>query len=126
MIDQKGQLRLPMDRLNMFFAHHKEKRVTIRIEVLEPGTSAALFGYYYNYVVPTITQAFKEAGQRMSDDYTDRFLIQEFPGDFGLQPGAYVNYARQLNQAQMLDFLEWVKQYAAENLFVYIDDPRTI
>lgn len=121
-----GRLRMPMDRLNAFFAANKGKRVMVRFEAAEPGTSAALLGYYYNYVVPCIVDALREQGTRKSDDATDRFLIGQYPGDFGLEPGVYVSVARQLNQRQMLDFLEWLKQYAAENLYVYIEDPRTI
>ena len=125
-IGTDGKLRLPMDRLNAFFAANKGQRVTVRFEAASPGSSAALLGYYYNYVVPSIVSALREQGTRKSDDATDRFLIEQYPGDFGLEPGAYVSVARQLDQRQMLDFLEWLKQYAAENLYVYIEDPRTI
>ena len=126
-IDDKGQFRLPMDRVNAFFKANRGKRVTVRFETAEPGSSAALLAYYYNYVVPTVTAAFYEIGQRMTDDYSDRYLIQEYPGDIERDDhNGPALYGRQLNQRQMLDFLEWVKQYAAENLSVYIEDPRTI
>ena len=125
-IGTDGKLRLPMDRLNAFFAANKGQRVIVRFEAAAPGSSAALLGYYYNYVVPSIVSALREQGTRKSEDATDRFLIGQYPGDFGLEPGVYVSVARQLDQRQMLDFLEWLKQYAAENLYVYIEDPKTI
>lgn len=125
-IGTDGKLRLPMDRVNAFCAANKGRRVVVRFEAAAPGSSAALLGYYYNYVVPSIVSALREQGTRKSEEATDRFLIGQYPGDFGLEPGVYVSVARQLDQRQMLDFLEWLKQYAAENLYVYIEDPKTI
>lgn len=125
-IDAKGQFRLPMDRLNAFFAANKGKRVMVRFETAEPGTSAALLGYYYNYVVPTVCAALREQGTRKSEEETDRFLISQYPGNFRIEPGAYVSVARQLCQYEMLEYLEWLKQYAAENLYVYIEDPKAL
>ena len=126
MIGQDGRFRFPMDRLNAFFAEHKGQRVIVRFEAVAPKSSAAQQAYYYNYIVPTIQQALKEKGVRKREDATDRFLISQYPGDLSIEPGMYVTVGRQLNQTQMFDFLEWLKQYAAENLSVYIDDPRTI
>ena len=128
-VGQDGRVRMPMDRLNAFFAEHKGERVVVRFEAAAPGSTAAQRAYYYNYVVPTVTAAFIETGQRMTDDYTDRFLIQEYPGckiDFASATGREITEARQMTQSQMSDFLDWLKQYAAENLSVYIEDPRTI
>lgn len=126
-IDANGQFRLPMDRVNAFFKANKGKRVTVRFETAEPGSSAALLAYYYNYVVPTVQTGFYETGERYSEETVDKFLLMYYPGDTEQDDGnGAAIYGRQLNQRQMLDFLEWVKQYAAENLFVYIEDPRTI
>ena len=40
--------------------------------------------------------------------------------------GVDVIEARQMDKRQMSDFLDWVKQFAAENLYVYIEDPKTL
>jgi len=122
-----GKFRLPMDRLNAYFAENKGKRVMVRFETAEPGTSAALLGYYYNYVVPTIRTALYETGERLTEDQTDAFLLSNYPGDTDrADNNGGALYGRQLNQRQMLDFLDWLKQYAAENLYVYIEDPKSI
>ena len=126
MIGPDGRARLPMDRLNQFFADHKGQRVIVQFQAVAPKSSAAQQAYYYNYIVPTIQQALKEKGIRKREDATDRFLISQYPEDLTTEPGAYITTGRQLNQTQMYDFIEWLKQYAAENLSVYIDDPRTI
>lgn len=124
-ITDKGQLRLPMDRLNAFFAANKGKRVVVRFEAAEPGSTALQQAYYYNYVIPCIVEALREQGTRKSEDATDRWLITQYPGGFRYD-GAEQHVARQLTTTQMSDFLEWLKQYAAENLFVYIEDPKTL
>lgn len=129
-ITADGALRIPMDRLNACFAEHKGERVVVRFYFDVPGSTAAQQSYYYQYVVPTIQQAFRETGERKSEKAVDKFLIEQYPGDkseseIGL--GVDVAEARYLNRSQMADFLEWVKQFAAEPpLSVYVDDPRTI
>lgn len=125
-IGPNGQLRMPMDRLNAFFADHKGERVVVRFEAAAPGSTALQLAYYYNYIVPTITVALLETGQRMTDEWTDRYLIQEYPGELRTQDGQLVLYGRQLTKTQMSEFLEWLKQFAAENLYVYIEDPKTL
>lgn len=125
-IGNDGRMRMPMDRLNAFFADHKGERIIVQFEAVAPKSTAAQQAYYYNYIVPTIQQALKEKGIRKREDATDRFLISQYPGDFRAEPGMYITTGRQLTKTQMFDYLEWLKQYAAENLSVFIDDPRTI
>ena len=124
-ITDNGQLRLPMDRLNAFFAANKGKRVVVRFEAAAPGSTALQRAYYYNYVIPCVVEALREQGTRKSEDATDRWLISQYPGGFRYD-GAEQHVARQLTTTQMSDFLDWLKQYAAENLYVYIEDPRTL
>ena len=120
-----GRLRMPMDRLNAFFAEHKGERVVVRFEAAAPGSSKAQQAYYYQYVLPTIVDALREQGTRMTEERVDRWLMEEYPAGRTTEMQTMV-FARQLSQNQMSDFLDWLKQYAAENLSVYIDDPRTI
>lgn len=124
-ITDNGQLRLPMDRLNAFFAANKGKRVVVRFEAAAPGSTALQQAYYYNYVIPCVVEALREQGKRKSQDATDRWLIEQYPGDL-FNDGKQPVFGRELNQTQMSDFLDWLKQFAAENLYVYIEDPRTL
>lgn len=124
-ISADGQLRMPMDRLNAFFAANKGKRVVVRFEAATPGSTALQQAYYYNYVIPCVVEALREQGTRKSEDATDRWLMEEYPGG-GNPDTVSLVCARQLDQRQMSDFLDWLKQFAAENLYVYIEDPKTI
>ena len=129
LIGNDGLLRMPMDRINAWFKEHKGERVVVRFEAAAPGSSAALLAYYYNYIVPAVVSALYEQGTRKSEKAVDKWLVQEYPGEKDerqLGVGTDVTEARELDQRQMLDFLDWLKQFAAENLSVYIEDPRTI
>lgn len=126
MIGSDGRLKLPMDRLNAFFAAHKGKRVIARFEVAEPGTTIAQLAYYYNYILPTISYAMKELGTRIEGEHLERFLFSQYPARPHLDNGDIVEHGRQLTKQQMSDYLDWLKQYAAENLCVYIEDSKTI
>lgn len=127
-IGADGKLHLPMDRLNAFFASNKGQRVVARFEAATPGSTEAQRGYYYNYVLPTIQpEMAKKIGERMTEKKIDSFLLSQYPGDTEREDGkGPAIYGRELNQTQMADFLEWLKQLAAEYLFVYVEDPKAI
>lgn len=124
MISENGLLRMPMDRLKAFFAEHKGERVVVRFEAAAPGSTALQLAYYYNYIVPTIQTALLETGERKTERQTDVWLRQQCVhctsgwGD--------LMEARQMSKTDFSLFLEWLKQFAAENLYVYIEDPKTL
>lgn len=125
MVGNDGKMRLPMDRLNAFFAEHKGQRITIQVEAAVPGSTAAQIAYYYNYIIPTIVEALKEQGTRKSESAVDRWLVEQYPGEKEYE-GMELQTGGQLTKTMMNDFLEWLKQFAAENLYVYIEDPKTL
>lgn len=123
-ITDNGQLRLPMDRLNAFLAANKGKRVVVRFEAAEPGSSELQLAYYFNYIVPTIQTALWENGDRRTEKQVDLWLRQQCASCYNDYGGLLE--ARQISKPDFSDFIEWLKQFAAENLYVYIEDPRTL
>lgn len=123
-ITDNGQLRLPMDRLNAFFAANKGKRVVVRFEAAEPGSTELQLAYYFNYIVPTIQTALWETGERRTEKQVDLWLRQQCASCYNDYGGLLE--ARQISKPDFSDFVEWLKQFAAENLYVYIEDPRTL
>lgn len=123
-ITDNGQLRLPMDRLNAFFAANKGKRVVVRFEAAEPGSTEFQLAYYFNYIVPTIQTALWENGDRRTEKQVDLWLRQQCASCYNDYGGLLE--ARQISKPDFSDFIEWLKQFAAENLYVYIEDPRTL
>jgi hypothetical protein len=127
-INESGQLLMPMDRVNTFFKANKGKRVVVRFEAAEPGSSKLQQAYYYNYVVPTIKAALYANGERFTESGVDRWIINNYPlsKDLFTEDGTPKVIGKQLTISEMFDLLEWLKQFAAENLSVYIEDPRTL
>lgn len=123
-ITDNGQLRLPMDRLNAFLAANKGKRVVVRFEAAEPGSTELQLAYYFNYIVPTIQTALWETGDRRTEKQVDLWLRQQCASCYNDYGGLLE--ARQISKPDFSDFIEWLKQFAAENLYVYIEDPRTL
>lgn len=123
-ITNNGQLRLPMDRLNAFFAANKGKRIVVRFEAAEPGSTELQLAYYFNYIVPTIQTALWENGDRKTEKQVDLWLRQQCASCYNDYGGLLE--ARQISKPDFSDFIEWLKQFAAENLYVYIEDPRTL
>ena len=119
-----GKLLLPMDRINEFCKANKGKRVVIRLEAAEPGSTEAQLAYYFNYIVPSVQSALIEVGERKTERQVDQWLREQCAvcwsgwGD--------LLDARQMSKTDFSAFLEWLKQFAAENLFVYIEDPKTL
>lgn len=123
-IGKDGQLRMPMDRLKEFFAANKGKRVVVRFEAAAPGSSELQLAYYFNYIVPTIQTALWETGDRRTEKQVDLWLRQQCASCYNDYGGLLE--ARQISKPDFSDFIEWLKQFAAENLYVYIEDPRTL
>lgn len=123
-ISADGQLRMPMDRLNAFFAANKGKRVVVRFEAATPGSTELQLAYYFNYIVPTIQTALWETGDRRTEKQVDLWLRQQCASCYNDYGGLLE--ARQISKPDFSDFIEWLKQFAAENLYVYIEDPKTI
>lgn len=124
LIGTDGKLRLPMDRVNAFCAANKGKRVIVRFEAADPNSSELQLAYYFNYIVPTIQTALWETGERKTEKQVDLWLRQQCGSCYNDYGGLLE--ARKISKTDFSEFLEWLKQFAAENLFVYIEDPKTL
>ena len=132
-IGNDGKLRMYFGELNQFFAMHKGSRIIARFIVASPGSSEALKGYYFNYVVPTFRTGIWEAGERLTDEQTERRLRELSPVMYeqipNIETGEYETRLRkipELSNAELIEHIEHLKQIAAENYNLYIDDPRSI
>lgn len=122
-IDGNGKLLLPMDRLEAYFRANPGARVIVRFDIVEQGSTASQQAYYFNYVLPTIRQALRERGEMQTEETIDRWLRGSCPA---CQEDGKTKGARQLSKEQFSDFLDWLGWFAAENLNVYIEDPKVL
>lgn len=133
LINNSGGLQMYMGELNQFFAMHKGCRIIARFSVAMPGSSEALKGYYFNYVVPTFRQGIWEVGERLTEEQTERRLRELSPIMYEQTPnintGKYETRLRtiaDLSNAELIEHIEHLKQLAAEEYSIYIDDPKSI
>lgn len=133
MINNNSGLQMYMGELNQFFAMHKGSRIIARFTVASPGSSEALKGYYFNYVVPTFRTGIWEAGERLTEEQTERRLRELSPIMYEQTPdittGKYETRLRtiaELSNAELIEHIEHLKQIAAEEYSIFIDDPKTI
>lgn len=133
MINNNGGLQMYMGELNQFFGMHRGSRIIARFTVASPGSSEALKGYYFNYVVPTFRSGIWEAGERLTEEQTERRLRELSPVMYEQAPdintGKYETRLRtiaELSNAELIEHIEHLKQIAAEEYHTFIDDPKTI
>lgn len=120
-----------MGELNEFFKGWKGSRIIARFIVASPGSSEALKGYYFNYVVPTFKHAIWEAGERLTEEQTERRLREFSPIMYEQTPnidtGKYETRLRtiaELSNAELIEHIEFLKQLASEEYHLYIADPN--
>ena len=132
-INNDGKLMLNMQELKQFASQWKNHKVIVDVNVYEPGTSAALRGYYYNYIVPTFRRAIWEAGERMTEKQVERKLRELSPimhvDVFNENAGKYESSlleVSQLDNSQLIEHIETLKQIGAEDFNIFVEDPSCI
>lgn len=132
-INKNGGLAMYMGEINEFFQMHKSKKVIARFVVVEKEASAALKGYYFNYVVPTFKQAIWQSGERKTEEQTERFLRELSPIMYDQTvndvTGKYESRLREISELsnpELIDHIDFLKQLASEEYYIYIADPNEI
>lgn len=130
-INQNGGLAMYMGELNEFFKGWKGSRIIARFIVASPGSSEALKGYYFNYVVPTFKHAIWEAGERLTEEQTERRLREFSPIMYvervNEETGEYTHELRKivdLSNSELIEHIEFLKQLGSEEYYIYIADPN--
>lgn len=132
-ITSEGKLRLYLAELNAFAQQWKNTRIVATFKVYQPGSSAALRGYYFNYIVPVMKRALWETGERKTDEQTELWLREMSPimyqQEADPKTGKYTTTLREISEldnAELIEHIETIRQMAAEDFNVFIDDPNTL
>lgn len=128
-INSNGELKMFMGELRQFFANWKDSRIIATFEVVPTGQSEALKAYYYNYVVPTMKQAFWDNGTRMTDAECEVYLREMSPimAEEHYVNGHYQVKLKEIDEIsneELIEHIDTIKQMAAEDYSVYIEDPK--
>jgi NurA-like 5'-3' nuclease len=132
-IDNNGNLRMYMDELKQFFKMHKGCRVIAKFMIESQGSSEALKGYYYNCVVPSFQEGMWDAGERLTEEDAEIKMRELSPimleQEFNEETGKYTTRLREISElsnAELVEYIDHLKQIAAEEYSIYIEDPQSI
>lgn len=133
-VDSRGRLMIAsQDRMTDFFTNWKNAKVVGKFTVYEKGSSEAIKGYYFNKIVPDFRKAKWDSGERHTEAATEAWLRSLSPLLWDETPdintGEYTARLREINELsnqQMVHYIEHLKQIAAENFDLFIEDPNKI
>ena len=132
-VTDTGKLAIYMQEFNEFLKQHKGCTVVAKFRIVTPGTSEALRAYYYNCVVPAFKSAFWENGERMTEEQAEKRIRELSPVMYvqtvNEETGEYTGRIREISELdndELVEHIETLKQIAAEDFSTYIEDPRNI
>lgn len=111
-----------IERLNMDVTRYNSKTVEVTIKEYKPKRSNQLNQYYWGVVVKIISDY-----TGYTKEETHELLKQTFLKKKVLIEDTWydtTDSTTKLNNKEMLEFIEEVKQWAAQTLYVYIPDPH--
>lgn len=111
-----------IERLNMDVTRYNDKTVEVTIKEYKPKRSNQLNQYYWGVVVKIISDY-----TGYTKEETHELLKQTFLKKKVLIEDTWYDTTEsttKLNNKDMLEFIEQVKQWAAQTLYVYIPDPH--
>ena len=131
-VDSSGNLQMYMGELNEFLKKWKGCRVIATFSVSKPGASEPLKAYYLKVVVPSFKRAFAESGEWLTQEQADKKLRslcpitieEEVDTDTG-EFTARVRELQELDNQELVHYIEFLKQLGAEEFGIYIEDPNT-
>lgn len=131
-VTSSGGLKMFMGEVNEFFKQHKGEKIIARFIAIGNEPSHIQRGYYFNYIVPEMKTALWQNGDRKTEEETETFLREISPVCYSVIPnittGRYEKTLRpftDLSSAELSEHIEFIKQTAAEEYGVFIDDPNT-
>jgi hypothetical protein len=130
-IDQNGNLTMYMGEINDFFKKHKGSKIIAEFTVLRKEASEAIKGYYFMAIVPEFRKAIWQSGERKTEKQTDLFLREISPimhEEFiDTKTGKYEARIKEINELsnpELVEHIEHLKQIAAEQYGLFIEDPK--
>ena len=110
-------------------SREKDLAVTIEVKLKKRVRSDVQNAYYWGVVVAMISERLRELGHEVDRDLTHEFLKGRFLYSELTDPntGEVMRIPKKTSElatSEFMDYLEHVKQFAAETLDIYIPDPN--
>ena len=119
-IDHSGNLNIEgIEELKHIRRNFRNTSVILTVDVKDQFTP---YEYFTKFVLPKCKAGFKHTGEDLTIDQTFKKLISVFdiPKYSKL---SQVTSIDQLNECELFDFMDQIKQFAVKYLNTYIDDP---
>jgi hypothetical protein len=128
-ITNDGKLKMFMGELNQFLAQFPGEKIIATFSVLPGEQSEALKAYYWKCVVPTMQKALWDAGERKDYIDTDVWIREQSPimAKQDYKNGRIeteIKTIDELSNSELIEHIETIKQLAAEEFSVFIEDPK--
>ena len=132
-ITPQGSLRIKnrhlFDEEVRSMSREKDYEVTVEVKPRKRYRSTIQNAYYWGIVVAMISERLRELGHDVDRDLTHEFLKGRFLFTELLDPstGEMMRIPKktsELTTSEFMDYLEYVKQFAAETLDIYVPDPN--
>lgn len=131
-INKDGGLVMYMGEVNDFLKKNKDSHVLVEFKILEGPPSTALKGYYYAGIIPGFRKALWNSGDRKTVEQTEYFIreispimVKEYQNEHGNYVHDELKKIEDLSNSELIEHIEFLKQFAAENYSFYIEDPQT-
>lgn len=131
-IDSSGNLQMYMGELNEFLKKWKGCKVIACFYVSKSGASEPLKAYYLKVVVASFRRAFAENGEWLTQEQTEKKLRSLCPitidETVDTETGEFSQRVRELTELdnqELVHYIEFLKQLGAEEFGIYIEDPNT-
>jgi len=127
-IGENGELNLHWDALKEFLSSHKGKVAIVRVELMAVEPTEKTRNYFFGYIIPELKNAFMENGEHLTKEETYNkirglcpLFIREDRVE-GKWKRRMVEF-EELDQAEANEAIDWIIQFAAENLYTPLDPP---
>lgn len=128
-IGPNGEIQASWNMLQDFCNGHKGKAVIVRVDIQPVEPTERTKNYFFGYVLPELQNALmSEYGEHLSKEQVYNQIRQLCPlfreqERVGTEWKTRVREFEELDQAEAGDAIDWIVQFAAENLNWIIEVP---
>lgn len=122
-VAKDGTLAMYRGELDAYLKENIGNRLIISIQAEPRGTTAAMRGYYFGYIVPRVQLALYDLGERMTKAETDEWIRSQCPA---CQQEDGLLSVSDMGKCEMSELIDFTKQFAAENLYLVLEDADAV
>lgn len=130
--DSEGNLFIHgKDMLKNYCEKHPDSKFTIQMERVDIESGSGLLRFYYVHILPQVQEGFKTTGAHYTLKEIDQLLRSQYCGTVEevYEGDKLIKRLKNINDVDkesVLYFFDYVRIYCAENLNMFIQEPRVL